>query len=116
MVGSWCGVAVVGPKTKPFHPAEWMEYAACKGEDPDIFFPVQADKDGVSDAAAPAKRICAACPVREACLEYAMRYRERYGVWGGTSASQRSRMRRRQRWSSSSASPSPSPQQLPGAS
>ena len=42
-----------------------------------LFFSEQLD-----DIAA-AKRICAACPVREACLAGAVARREPWGVWGG---------------------------------
>jgi WhiB family redox-sensing transcriptional regulator len=30
-----------------------------------------------------AKGICARCPVRIECLEYAVRIREPHGIWGG---------------------------------
>jgi WhiB family redox-sensing transcriptional regulator len=30
-----------------------------------------------------AKAICARCPVRIECLEYAIRIREPHGIWGG---------------------------------
>lgn len=30
-----------------------------------------------------AKRVCAACPVRQECLDYALRVRESFGIWGG---------------------------------
>ena len=30
-----------------------------------------------------AKSICAICPVRVECLEYAIRIRESHGIWGG---------------------------------
>jgi WhiB family redox-sensing transcriptional regulator len=30
-----------------------------------------------------AKSICALCPVRIECLEYAVRIREPHGIWGG---------------------------------
>jgi len=36
-----------------------------------------------------AKAICATCPVREPCLEYAIRIREPHGIWGGLSESER---------------------------
>ena len=35
------------------------------------------------DEIARAKRICAACPVVEDCLETALRHGEQWGVWGG---------------------------------
>ena len=46
--------------------ATWRKRAACRGIDPEVFFPV-TDED-----AEEAKAICATCPVREACLEHAL--------------------------------------------
>jgi WhiB family transcriptional regulator, redox-sensing transcriptional regulator len=69
----------------------WRQRAACKGVDPDIFYPV-SDED-----AEEAKAICAQCPVREACLEYALGNRERDGVWGGATERERRRMIRQRR-------------------
>lgn len=69
----------------------WRQKAACRGVDPDIFYPVSDD-----DAEA-AKAICATCPVREACLEYALANRERDGVWGGATERERRRLIRQRR-------------------
>ena len=69
----------------------WRDRAACRGIDPEIFYPV-SDED-----AAEAKSICAVCPVREACLEYALANRERDGVWGGATERERRRMIRQRR-------------------
>jgi WhiB family transcriptional regulator, redox-sensing transcriptional regulator len=69
----------------------WRTRAACKGVDPDIFYPA-SDED-----AEEAKAICAQCPVREACLEYALANRERDGVWGGATERERRRMIRQRR-------------------
>jgi WhiB family redox-sensing transcriptional regulator len=33
-----------------------------------------------------AKAICAPCPLRAECLEYALRHPTRYGIWGGLSS------------------------------
>ncbi|PSK52427.1 Transcriptional regulator WhiD [Streptomyces sp. 111WW2] len=41
-----------------------------------------------------AKRICALCPVRPACLDYALKAREPYGVWGGLTADERTALLR----------------------
>jgi WhiB family redox-sensing transcriptional regulator len=71
--------------------ATWRNRAACRGIDPDIFFPV-TDED-----AEPAKAICNACPVREACLEFALAAREREGVWGGATERERRRIVRQRR-------------------
>ncbi len=71
--------------------AAWRNRAACRGIDPDIFFPV------TDEEAEPAKAICAECPVREACLEFALAAREREGVWGGATERERRRIVRQRR-------------------
>lgn len=69
----------------------WRQRAACRGVDPDIFYPASDEE------AEAAKAICAACPVREACLEYALANRERDGVWGGATERERRRIVRQRR-------------------
>jgi WhiB family transcriptional regulator, redox-sensing transcriptional regulator len=66
----------------------WTDRAACRGTDTEIFFPANADEE------AEALSICATCPVRAQCLDYAVRNRETYGIWGGTTPDQRRRIRR----------------------
>lgn len=68
---------------------DWHERAACRGVDPEVFFPV-SDAD-----AADAKAICRECVVLDACLVSALRGGERFGVWGGTSEEERKAMRYR---------------------
>ena len=67
---------------------ECQEHALCSQTDPEDFFP---EKGGSSREA---KRICAECPVRIECLNYALRRDERYGVWGGMSERERRRLKR----------------------
>ncbi|MHB1786696.1 MAG: WhiB family transcriptional regulator [Acidimicrobiales bacterium] len=69
----------------------WRQHAACRGIDPDIFYPVSDEE------ADEAKAICALCPVREACLEHALTHRERDGVWGAATERERRRMIRQRR-------------------
>lgn len=71
---------------------DWRSEAACSGVDSDIFFPA-AEED--LEATAQAKAICETCPVREACLQYALATNQSAGVWGGLDAGERRRMRRR---------------------
>jgi WhiB family redox-sensing transcriptional regulator len=71
--------------------ATWRKRADCRGIDPEIFFPA-TDED-----AEEAKAICAMCPVRQACLEYALANREREGVWGGATERERRRIIRQRR-------------------
>lgn len=67
----------------------WRREAACRGVDPELFFPGRGDPEGLARA----KAVCETCPVREHCAEDGMG--ERFGVWGGLSDHQRRRMRRR---------------------
>jgi len=69
----------------------WHVLAACRGVDPDLFFPER----GASTREA--KEVCRGCVVREDCLEYALVNRVKYGVWGGHSERERKRMRTRRR-------------------
>ena len=76
-------------------PGPCAQYANCLGLPSSWFFPTRGDSESVP---AEAKKVCAACQVREACLTYAMT--PPYivaGVWGGTSERERRRMRRRLR-------------------
>ncbi len=66
----------------------WRTYGACRQHPEVNFFPSQGG------ATAPAKAICAGCPVREACLEAALANGETHGIWGGTSERERRRLRR----------------------
>jgi WhiB family transcriptional regulator, redox-sensing transcriptional regulator len=69
----------------------WRQRAACRGVDPDVFYPV------TDEEAEEAKSICGICPVRESCLEYALANRERDGVWGGATERERRRLIRQRR-------------------
>ncbi len=77
--------------TPPITQQSWHEQAACRGLDPDIFYPV-TDEEAES-----AKDICAGCTVRVACLEYALIGREHEGVWGGATERDRRRIVRQRR-------------------
>ena len=63
----------------------WQFRAACRGDASALFFPPQTseERDERREREARAKAICAACPVRSECLEYALRIREPHGIWGG---------------------------------
>jgi WhiB family redox-sensing transcriptional regulator len=74
-----------------FKPAPWMERAACRGADPALFHPSRGEDTR------PAQRICASCPVRDECLEYAVANEERQGIWGGLSQRQRTMLIRKPR-------------------
>jgi len=69
----------------------WRQQAACRDSDTNTFFP---DSDA---QAGPALAICATCPVRDACLEFALETNQPDGIWGGATETERRRMRRRRR-------------------
>ena len=69
----------------------WRQRAACRGVEPDIFYPV-TDED-----AEDAKAICEGCDVRQLCLEWALTNREHDGVWGGATERERRRIVRQRR-------------------
>ena len=67
--------------------ARWRELAACRGAGLDLFFPERGESAG------PARRVCAACPVRQPCLDYAITNRITYGIWGGLTERERRALR-----------------------
>jgi len=78
-------------------PHGWRKDALCQGVETDLFFPAgELSEEPVQQAAA-AKAVCARCPVREACLEYALETDQPFGVWGGTTEAERRSIRRRRR-------------------
>ena len=72
-----------------YDPNEWRKRAACREVDTFVFFP---ETDEEADAAL---AVCATCPVREDCLEFALVTRQDDGVWGGMTETDRKRLRRR---------------------
>ena len=76
--------------------ADWFDRAACKGMDPELFFPVGTTGPALVQIAE-AKAICAECPVAVDCLLYALETGQIAGVWGGMSEDERRELRREQR-------------------
>jgi WhiB family redox-sensing transcriptional regulator len=67
----------------------WREEAACRGADLALFFP------GRGESAGPARQICASCPVRRPCLDYAISHGITSGIWGGLTDRDRRPLRTR---------------------
>ena len=68
------------------NPLDWTTQAACLGVDLDVFYP------DVSEHCDDAKRICATCPVVDACRDYALSQESVancWGVFGGLSPKER---------------------------
>ena len=66
----------------------WMAHAACRDHPRVNFFPRPGE------SLEPARAVCAACPVRLPCVDYAVSDPDLGGVWGGTSPRQRVAIRR----------------------
>ena len=62
----------------------WADDSSCQEEDPRLFDTVMQNKrTRVDDDTRTAMDVCADCPVMVKCLEHAIRYNIRHGVWGG---------------------------------
>jgi WhiB family transcriptional regulator, redox-sensing transcriptional regulator len=75
---------------------DWQDEGSCRHADADLFFPpfdVEPTAARIARENA-AKAVCAECPVRIECLEWALTADEPYGVWGGYSESERRELRR----------------------
>jgi WhiB family transcriptional regulator, redox-sensing transcriptional regulator len=67
---------------------DWRHRAACRGVDPELFFPIGT----VGPAALQieqAKQVCQQCCVRAHCLAWALQSEQEFGIWGGTSEDER---------------------------
>jgi WhiB family redox-sensing transcriptional regulator len=89
--GSAATVPLAGGATVPADAArEVWASALCAQVDPELFFPV------TGSSPAPAKAVCAACPVRELCLTTFGPLVD-HGVLGGLTAEERRLPRRTER-------------------
>jgi WhiB family redox-sensing transcriptional regulator len=70
-----------------------MKKRACNDEPTATFYPAPGDVEKLRRA----KSICKECEVRHDCLEMALESGERFGIWGGKSARERSLILRAQR-------------------
>lgn len=85
-----------------FAPPAWTEEALCAETDPALFFP---EHNGIEGASSEARKVCAVCPVRRDCLEYALEYESGAmgtamsysvnGIWGGKTPNERRAIMRR---------------------
>lgn len=65
-------------------PGTWAAAAACRGMNPDEWMD---DQPALPTAAA--RTVCAACPVRTACVAHALAHEEPWGMWGGLTTRER---------------------------
>lgn len=81
-----------GGSPPPSATRDWRTVAACRHADPELFFPPGRD-GAATDQIAEAKAVCARCPVRRECLDFAIDHRQRDGIWGGLTDQERRRCR-----------------------
>ncbi|MBU6148317.1 MAG: WhiB family transcriptional regulator [Actinomycetales bacterium] len=73
---------------------DWRHAAACRDEDPELFFPLGNTGPAVTQIEA-AKAVCRRCTVTESCLEWAMETGQDSGIWGGLDEDERRSLKRR---------------------
>lgn len=66
----------------------------CQTMDPDLHFPVGTTGPALAQTEL-AKLNCDRCPVREACLDWAIRNGVEFGIWGGHTPEERRAIQRR---------------------
>ena len=67
---------------RPGQGEEWRDWAACNENDTHLFYPESRGLAG-RNAVRQAQKICAGCPVKKQCHQYAIENYETNGVWGG---------------------------------
>ena len=72
----------------------WYNYAACRGENPELFFPIGTGDSALLQLQA-AKAVCSTCEVQSLCLEWALLAGIDHGVWGGLGEDERRALTRR---------------------
>jgi WhiB family redox-sensing transcriptional regulator len=73
---------------------DWRHHAACRDEDPELFFPVGTSGPALLQITE-AKTVCRRCPVNAECLNWALGSGQDAGVWGGMSEDERRALKRR---------------------
>jgi WhiB family redox-sensing transcriptional regulator len=74
---------------------DWRASAACRGEDPELFFPIGTSGPAALRQAREATTVCAGCPVKAQCLSWALKTKQDTGIWGGLTERERRSLRRR---------------------
>ncbi len=74
----------------------WRASAACRHADPEIFFPIGTCGPAMAEIDR-ARQICAGCPVRTRCLDWALAHGAAFGIWGGLTEHERRARRREHR-------------------
>lgn len=73
---------------------DWRHAAACRDEEPELFFPIGTSGPALLQLEQ-AKAVCRGCTVKSDCLQWALESGQDAGVWGGMSEDERRAIKRR---------------------
>jgi len=81
-------------RTRSVAAMDWRHHAACRDEDPELFFPIGTSGPALLQVEQ-AKAVCRRCSVTDQCLQWALESGQDAGVWGGMSEEERRAVKRR---------------------
>ena len=67
---------------------DWRHRAACRDEDPELFFPIGTTGPALRQVEE-AKAVCRRCTVVDDCRSWSLETSQEAGVWGGLSEDER---------------------------
>jgi WhiB family redox-sensing transcriptional regulator len=67
---------------------DWRHRAACRDEDPELFFPIGTTGPALLQVE-DAKAVCRRCSVIDDCLAWSIESGQEAGVWGGLAEDER---------------------------
>ena len=86
-------MALTWIRTHDWDANSWRRRGACQDSSPDLFFPIGTTGLALDQIEA-AQMVCAACPARAECLEFALATNQEAGIWGGTTEEERRKLRK----------------------
>lgn len=81
------------PKRATKAETAWMADGLCRDLPPALFFIEGTSTTWRDEQRSDAVAVCDACPVEHQCLEHAVAFHERWGVWGGVDMEPKDAMR-----------------------
>lgn len=73
---------------------DWRHKAACRDEEPELFFPIGNTGPALMQIDE-AKKVCQRCDMTEVCLNWALETGQDAGVWGGMNEDERRSLKRK---------------------
>jgi WhiB family redox-sensing transcriptional regulator len=80
--------------SEPLKRVDWRRVAACRDDDPELFFPIGTSGPAVTQAEQ-AREVCRGCPAIGYCALFAFEAGQDSGVWGGMTEQERRAVKRR---------------------